>query len=105
MTFCAADLDPDLSSHATTPPSLTKLHQLAMQHIPLPSLGQSNPTFPGTYPRLPGEVHPSLCPHSSSQRHPTRTSPSSQSERLSQVLLSRRRPNSHEHTAAGSVSM
>lgn len=33
---------------------LTKLHQLAMQHIPLPSLGQSNPTFPGTYPRLPG---------------------------------------------------
>uniref|UniRef100_A0A3Q2PUU1 Poly(rC)-binding protein 3-like n=1 Tax=Fundulus heteroclitus TaxID=8078 RepID=A0A3Q2PUU1_FUNHE len=34
---------------------LTKLHQLAMQHIPLPSLGQSNPTFPGTYPRLPGE--------------------------------------------------
>ncbi|CAL8366557.1 poly(rC)-binding protein 3 [Gadus morhua] len=26
---------------------LTKLHQLAMQHIPLPSLGQSNPTFPG----------------------------------------------------------
>ncbi|KAM9809169.1 poly(rC)-binding protein 3 isoform 1-T2 [Syngnathus typhle] len=33
---------------------LTKLHQLAMQHIPLPSLGQSNPTFPGTYPRLRG---------------------------------------------------
>ncbi|XP_068184197.1 poly(rC)-binding protein 3 isoform X2 [Antennarius striatus] len=28
-------------------PDLTKLHQLAMQHIPLPSLGQSNPTFPG----------------------------------------------------------
>ncbi|XP_070398285.1 poly(rC)-binding protein 3 isoform X2 [Nothobranchius furzeri] len=27
--------------------NLTKLHQLAMQHIPLPSLGQSNPTFPG----------------------------------------------------------
>uniref|UniRef100_A0A8C1CS52 Zgc:110045 n=1 Tax=Cyprinus carpio carpio TaxID=630221 RepID=A0A8C1CS52_CYPCA len=27
--------------------SLTKLHQLAMQHIPLTSLGQSNPTFPG----------------------------------------------------------
>ncbi|XP_077437691.1 poly(rC)-binding protein 3 isoform X1 [Vanacampus margaritifer] len=26
---------------------LTKLHQLAMQHISLPSLGQSNPTFPG----------------------------------------------------------
>uniref|UniRef100_A0A3Q3GD66 Poly(rC)-binding protein 3-like n=1 Tax=Kryptolebias marmoratus TaxID=37003 RepID=A0A3Q3GD66_KRYMA len=26
---------------------LTKLHQLAMQHIPFPSLGQSNPTFPG----------------------------------------------------------
>lgn len=39
---------------------LTKLHQLAMQHIPLPSLGQSNPTFPGTYPRLPREVHLSL---------------------------------------------
>uniref|UniRef100_A0A3Q0R0A8 Zgc:110045 n=2 Tax=Percomorphaceae TaxID=1489872 RepID=A0A3Q0R0A8_AMPCI len=34
---------------------LTKLHQLAMQHIPLPSLGQSNPTFPGTYPWLPRE--------------------------------------------------
>uniref|UniRef100_A0A8C1SMS0 Zgc:110045 n=1 Tax=Cyprinus carpio TaxID=7962 RepID=A0A8C1SMS0_CYPCA len=29
------------------PPQLTKLHQLAMQHIPLTSLGQSNPTFPG----------------------------------------------------------
>uniref|UniRef100_A0A8B9KG64 Zgc:110045 n=1 Tax=Astyanax mexicanus TaxID=7994 RepID=A0A8B9KG64_ASTMX len=28
-------------------PQLTKLHQLAMQHIPLTSLGQSNPTFPG----------------------------------------------------------
>ncbi|TRY87165.1 hypothetical protein DNTS_024231 [Danionella cerebrum] len=27
---------------------LTKLHQLAMQHIPFTSLGQSNPTFPGT---------------------------------------------------------
>ncbi|XP_065153280.1 poly(rC)-binding protein 3 isoform X3 [Paramisgurnus dabryanus] len=26
---------------------LTKLHQLAMQHIPFTSLGQSNPTFPG----------------------------------------------------------
>ncbi|XP_059215359.1 poly(rC)-binding protein 3 [Centropristis striata] len=46
---------------------LTKLHQLAMQHIPLPSLGQSNPTFPGTYPRLPREVHLSLCLHSSSK--------------------------------------
>lgn len=45
---------------------LTKLHQLAMQHIPLPSLGQSNPTFPGTYPRLPREVHLSLSHHSSS---------------------------------------
>lgn len=45
---------------------LTKLHQLAMQHIPLPSLGQSNPTFPGTYPWLPREVHLSLSHHSSS---------------------------------------
>lgn len=35
---------------------LTKLHQLAMQHIPFISLGQSNPTFPGTYPKIPGEV-------------------------------------------------
>lgn len=26
---------------------LTKLQQLALQHIPLPSLGQSHPTFPG----------------------------------------------------------
>ncbi|XP_056292019.1 poly(rC)-binding protein 3 isoform X2 [Pseudoliparis swirei] len=26
---------------------LTKLHQLALQHVPLPSLGQSHPTFPG----------------------------------------------------------
>lgn len=48
---------------------LTKLHQLAMQHIPLPSLGQSNPTFPGTYPRLPGEVHQSPCLHSSLESH------------------------------------
>eukprot|EP00066_Takifugu_rubripes_P011954 XP_011601220.1 PREDICTED: poly(rC)-binding protein 3-like [Takifugu rubripes] len=32
---------------------LTKLHQLAMQHIPLPSLGQSNPTFPGLDPSAP----------------------------------------------------
>lgn len=40
---------------------LTKLHQLAMQHIPFTSLGQSNPTFPGTYPKIPGEVFLSLC--------------------------------------------
>ncbi|XP_034040938.1 poly(rC)-binding protein 3 isoform X1 [Thalassophryne amazonica] len=33
--------------YAFTHQDLTKLHQLAMQHIPLPSLGQSNPTFPG----------------------------------------------------------
>ncbi|XP_076025430.1 poly(rC)-binding protein 3 [Genypterus blacodes] len=33
--------------YAFAHPDLTKLHQLAMQHIPLPSLGQSNPTFPG----------------------------------------------------------
>ncbi|XP_026080136.1 poly(rC)-binding protein 3-like isoform X3 [Carassius auratus] len=39
---------------------LNKLHQLAMQHIPLTSLGQSNPTFPGTYPELPREVCLSL---------------------------------------------
>ncbi|XP_061914656.1 poly(rC)-binding protein 3-like isoform X1 [Entelurus aequoreus] len=32
---------------------LTKLHQLAMQHIPLPSLGQSNPTFPGLEASVP----------------------------------------------------
>ncbi|XP_043110479.1 poly(rC)-binding protein 3 isoform X2 [Puntigrus tetrazona] len=32
---------------AIPPQDLTKLHQLAMQHIPLTSLGQSNPTFPG----------------------------------------------------------
>ncbi|TSK22830.1 Poly(rC)-binding protein 3 [Bagarius yarrelli] len=32
----------------TIPPhDLTKLQQLAMQHIPFTSLGQSNPTFPG----------------------------------------------------------
>uniref|UniRef100_A0A672MBM8 Zgc:110045 n=1 Tax=Sinocyclocheilus grahami TaxID=75366 RepID=A0A672MBM8_SINGR len=36
--------------------TLTKLHQLAMQHIPFTSLGQSNPTFPGTYPELPREL-------------------------------------------------
>lgn len=48
---------------------LTKLHQLAMQHIPLPSLGQSNPTFPGTYPWLLGEVHLSPCHHSSLKSH------------------------------------
>ncbi|XP_059422630.1 poly(rC)-binding protein 3 isoform X3 [Carassius carassius] len=46
---------------AIPPQDLTKLHQLAMQHIPLTSLGQSNPTFPGTYPELPGEVCLSLC--------------------------------------------
>ncbi|XP_031140149.1 poly(rC)-binding protein 3 isoform X1 [Sander lucioperca] len=69
-----AVLAPQHSAHAFAIPGqyafahqdLTKLHQLAMQHIPLPSLGQSNPTFPGTYPRLPGEVHLSLCLHSSS---------------------------------------
>ncbi|XP_066534857.1 poly(rC)-binding protein 3 isoform X2 [Hoplias malabaricus] len=33
--------------YAIPPQDLTKLHQLAMQHIPLTSLGQSNPTFPG----------------------------------------------------------
>ncbi|XP_065153278.1 poly(rC)-binding protein 3 isoform X1 [Paramisgurnus dabryanus] len=32
---------------AIPPQDLTKLHQLAMQHIPFTSLGQSNPTFPG----------------------------------------------------------
>ncbi|XP_052429458.1 poly(rC)-binding protein 3 isoform X1 [Carassius gibelio] len=32
---------------AIPPQDLNKLHQLAMQHIPLTSLGQSNPTFPG----------------------------------------------------------
>uniref|UniRef100_A0A671LP15 Zgc:110045 n=1 Tax=Sinocyclocheilus anshuiensis TaxID=1608454 RepID=A0A671LP15_9TELE len=41
---------------AIPPQDLTKLHQLAMQHIPLTSLGQSNPTFPGTYPELPREL-------------------------------------------------
>lgn len=40
---------------------LTKLHQLAMQHIPFTSLGQSNPTFPGMYPKIPGDVFLSLC--------------------------------------------
>lgn len=48
---------------------LTKLHQLAMQHIPLPSLGQSNPTFPGTYPWLLGEGHLSPCLHPSLRCH------------------------------------
>lgn len=48
---------------------LTKLHQLAMQHIPLPSLGQSNPTFPGTYPWLRGEVRLSPCLHPSLKSH------------------------------------
>ncbi|XP_023819388.1 poly(rC)-binding protein 3 isoform X2 [Oryzias latipes] len=50
-----AVLAPQHSAHAFAIPGqyafahqdLTKLHQLAMQHIPLPSLGQSNPTFPG----------------------------------------------------------
>uniref|UniRef100_H2V8R1 Zgc:110045 n=1 Tax=Takifugu rubripes TaxID=31033 RepID=H2V8R1_TAKRU len=42
-----AVLAPQQSAH------LTKLHQLAMQHIPLPSLGQSNPTFPGLDPSAP----------------------------------------------------
>ncbi|XP_051504139.1 poly(rC)-binding protein 3-like isoform X2 [Myxocyprinus asiaticus] len=32
---------------AIPPQDLTKLHQLTMQHIPLTSLGQSNPTFSG----------------------------------------------------------
>lgn len=44
---------------------LTKLHQLAMQHIPFTSLGQSNPTFPGTYPKDPWGTFSlplSLCP-------------------------------------------
>lgn len=78
---------------------LTKLHQLAMQHIPLPSLGQSNPTFPGTYPRLPGEVHLSPCLHSSlnhiiktplSLQRGSRMSPFSQSlQTLSQVFCRR----------------
>ncbi|XP_077585940.1 poly(rC)-binding protein 3 isoform X1 [Stigmatopora nigra] len=36
-----------LPGHYAFAQDLTKLHQLAMQHIPLPSLGQSNPTFPG----------------------------------------------------------
>ncbi|XP_066534858.1 poly(rC)-binding protein 3 isoform X3 [Hoplias malabaricus] len=38
--------NPTILSQPHTAP-LTKLHQLAMQHIPLTSLGQSNPTFPG----------------------------------------------------------
>uniref|UniRef100_A0A3Q3GC73 Zgc:110045 n=1 Tax=Labrus bergylta TaxID=56723 RepID=A0A3Q3GC73_9LABR len=50
-----AVLAPQHSAQVSGQKRLTKLHQLAMQHIPLPSLGQSNPTFPGTYPRLPGE--------------------------------------------------
>ncbi|XP_060896880.1 poly(rC)-binding protein 3 isoform X1 [Labrus mixtus] len=66
---------------------LTKLHQLAMQHIPLPSLGQSNPTFPGTYPRLPGEVHLFPCLHSSSN-HIFKTTLSHQtSERIKDVSI------------------
>lgn len=37
------------------PQQLTKLHQLALQQTPFPPLGQTNPAFPGTYPRpLPG---------------------------------------------------
>lgn len=64
---------------------LTKLHQLAMQHIPLPSLGQSNPTFPGTYPRLPGEVHLSSCLHSSLESHHLNTPATT--ERISLLSL------------------
>ncbi|XP_060728353.1 poly(rC)-binding protein 3 isoform X1 [Tachysurus vachellii] len=35
------------AQYTIPPQDLTKLHQLAMQHIPFTSLGQSNPTFPG----------------------------------------------------------
>uniref|UniRef100_A0A674NFV1 Zgc:110045 n=1 Tax=Takifugu rubripes TaxID=31033 RepID=A0A674NFV1_TAKRU len=59
-----AVLAPQQSAHVSSPMGvinsnflptlqLTKLHQLAMQHIPLPSLGQSNPTFPGLDPSAP----------------------------------------------------
>ncbi|XP_029115873.1 poly(rC)-binding protein 3 isoform X3 [Scleropages formosus] len=36
-----------LAQPQPTPVSLTKLHQLAMQHSPFTPLGQNNPTFPG----------------------------------------------------------
>ncbi|XP_028324175.1 poly(rC)-binding protein 3 [Gouania willdenowi] len=42
---------------------LTKLHQLAMQHIPLPSLGQSNPTFPGLDASAPTSSHEMAIPN------------------------------------------
>nr|XP_020457716.1 poly(rC)-binding protein 3-like isoform X2 [Monopterus albus] len=42
---------------------LTKLHQLAMQHIPLPSLGQNNPTFPGLDATAPTNSHELAIPN------------------------------------------
>ncbi|GAA6110659.1 poly(rC)-binding protein 3 isoform X1 [Tachysurus ichikawai] len=53
------------AQYTIPPQDLTKLHQLAMQHIPFTSLGQSNPTFPGTYPKIPWgnlSLPVSLCP-------------------------------------------
>ncbi|XP_063047900.1 poly(rC)-binding protein 3 isoform X3 [Engraulis encrasicolus] len=42
---------------------LTKLHQLAMQHIPLTSLGQTNPTFPGLDATMPTSSHELTIPN------------------------------------------
>ncbi|XP_030626944.1 poly(rC)-binding protein 3 [Chanos chanos] len=42
---------------------LTKLHQLAMQQIPLSSLGQSNPTFPGLDATIPATSHELTIPN------------------------------------------
>ncbi|XP_031434766.1 poly(rC)-binding protein 3 isoform X3 [Clupea harengus] len=42
---------------------LTKLHQLAMQHIPLTSLGQHNPTFPGLEAQMHTSSHELTIPN------------------------------------------
>ncbi|XP_028844521.1 poly(rC)-binding protein 3 isoform X2 [Denticeps clupeoides] len=42
---------------------LTKLHQLAMQHIPLTSLGQNNPTFPGLEATIATSSHELTIPN------------------------------------------
>lgn len=81
---------------------LTKLHQLAMQHIPLPSLGQSNPTFPGTYPRLPREVHLSPCLQSSLESHHQNTPATP--ERIEEVSFLSELTDSHRFFVDGGVT-
>ncbi|KAK7901336.1 hypothetical protein WMY93_018105 [Mugilogobius chulae] len=84
----------------------TKLQQLALQHLPLPPLGQSHPTtFPGTYPRSrePSSTphhhhhHHHLHHHITAQSHPTSTEPGLKLHTITTIILEQKVQTKHFH--------